>query len=106
MRINKAQLEYQVEMINEMVGNKRKPYENGKSNIGTYTIDYSYGVCKLEQIVNNCGGVVEITHSRLTKRELYYVLHAILTLRRSMFRTKAQIMIVGVDIDKKTRNLH
>ena len=72
----------------------------------TYTIDYSYGGCKLIQIVNNGGGAVEITPYRLTKRELYYVVNGILNIRRSMCRTKAQIMIVGVDIDKKTRNQH
>lgn len=82
MRITKEQLEYQVKMLNEDMGYPTKSYENGKSNIGTYTIDYSYGGVKLEQIMNTGGGVVEITPYRLTKRELYYVVNAMNNLTR------------------------
>ena len=81
-RITKEQIEYQVKMLNEDMGNKTKAYENGKSNIGSYTIYCSYGGCKLHKIVNAGGGVVEITHSRLTKRELYYVVNAMNNLTR------------------------
>ena len=92
MRITKKQIEYQVKMLNEDMGNKTKSYENGKSNIGTYTIDYSYGGCKLHQIVNNGGGVVEITPYRLTKRELYYVVNGMNNLTRYKEKNKNNIL--------------
>ena len=93
MRVTKEQLENQVLMLNELTGQPKERYsrnENGeyKSNIGNYNIDWAYGGCKLEQIVTEGGGVREITNYRLTKRELYYVLHGMNNMLRSELDTK------------------
>jgi len=88
MRVTKEQLENQVLMLNEFTGQPKEQYsknENGeyKSNIGNYNIGWTYGGCKLEQIVNSGGGVREITYHRLTKRELYYVVQSMNNMLRS-----------------------
>ena len=99
MRITKEQLENQVLMLNEFTGQNKEMFSKGGANIGHYYIDYSYGGVKLEQIVNNGGACREITNYRLTKRELYYVLHSMNNLlRNSKDRNKnwEQIFTEGV----------
>tara|TARA_R110002012_G_C11404070_1_gene586152 strand:+ start:331 stop:714 length:384 start_codon:yes stop_codon:yes gene_type:complete len=93
VRVTKEHLENQVLMLNEFTGQPKEPYsknENGeyKSNIGNYNIGWAYGGCKLEQIVSEGGAVREITNYRLTKRELYYVLHSMNNMLRSELDTK------------------
>lgn len=93
MRVTKEHLENQVLMLNEFTGQPKEPYsknENGeyKSNIGNYNIGWAYGGCKLEQIVNEGGGVREITYHRLTKKELYYVVQSMNNMLRSELNTK------------------
>lgn len=46
--------------------------------IGSYELDGAYGGYKLEMIVNKGGGTREITRSRMTSRELYYVIDGII----------------------------
>lgn len=82
MRITKEHLENQVEILNEFTNQPKKPWSKDKEgkflgNIGNYHISQAYGGFKLEQIANQHGGVREMTNYRLTKRELYYVLHCI-----------------------------
>ena len=86
MRVTKEQLENQVLLLNEFTGQNKEMFsEDGMDgNIGHYYIDYSYGGVKLEQIVNNSGACREITNYRLTKRELYYVLHSMNNLLRNI----------------------
>ena len=83
MRITKEQLENQVLLLNEFTGQNKEMFSKDGANIGHYYIDYSYGGVKLEQIVNNSGACREITNYRLTKRELYYVLHSMNNLLRN-----------------------
>jgi len=105
MRITKEQLENQVLLLNEFTGQNKEMFSKDDTqvqtgaNIGHYYIDYSYGGVKLEQIVNNGGACREITNYRLTKRELYYVLHSMNNLlRNSKDRNKnwEQIFTEGV----------
>lgn len=82
-RITESHLNNQLHLLNENTGNPVEQWnENRKMNVNHYTIDYSYGGCKLVQIVNESGGQREVTNYRLTKRELYYVLHGMNTLLR------------------------
>ena len=81
MRVTKEHLENQVELLNEFTNQPKKTWSKDKSgkflsNIGNYHISGAYGGFKLEQIANENGGVREITNYRMTKRELYYVLHS------------------------------
>ena len=87
-RITIQHIQNQVDILNEFTGQPRESYtkkENGKysSNVGCYYISQAYGGVKLEQIVNEGGGAREITHYRLTKRELYYVVHSMNNMLRS-----------------------
>lgn len=87
MRITNKHLENQVDILNNHTNQPEKSWtknDNGeyKSNVGNYHIAGAYGGWKLEQIVNEGGGVREITNYRMTKRELYYVLHSMNNLLR------------------------
>lgn len=79
-RINKADLEQLVDRINTVKGTPMLPRENGKSNVDNYHLSWAYGGVKLEQMVNECGGVRCITSGYGTKKELYYQLQAMLSI--------------------------
>ena len=87
-RITIQHIQNQVDILNEFTGQPQESYtkkENGKYsfNIGCYYIGQAYGGYKLEQVVNEGGGVKEITYYRLTKRELYYVVQSMNNMLRS-----------------------
>ena len=87
MRITLNHLECQIETLNHLTGQPKKPYHIAKegivSNVGNYHLAGEYGGYKLEQIVNKRGAVAEITQFRMTKKELYYTIHAMNNLLRS-----------------------
>ncbi len=69
-RITIKTLRKKVDYLNQLVGKERE-------EIGSYELDGAYGGYKLEMIVNESLGTREITRSRLTARELYYVIEGI-----------------------------
>ncbi len=59
--------------------NKQAGFDNPKySEVGSYTIDYAYGGVRLDQFVNDRGGVNTITNGYCSKRELYHLMQAYL----------------------------
>lgn len=88
-RITQKDLEYLVERINKVTGSPTSPYRrNGKkgnrqtgfiANIGNYHLDYAYGGVKLGRMVNEGGGVTNISEMGFgTKRKLYNWMRAYL----------------------------
>lgn len=69
-RITIKTLRKKIDYLNQLIGKHR-------SEIGSYELDGAYGGYKLEMIVNGSLGTREITRSRLTARELYYVIEGI-----------------------------
>ena len=81
--ITQKDLEYLVKRINEVTSSPAKPYrETGKgfrANIGNYHLDYAYGGVKLSQMVNEGGGITNISDMGFgPKRELYNWMRAFL----------------------------
>ena len=76
-RITEKDLAQQVATINRITGMAATPYSkraNGEGytgNIGNYHLDGAYGGWKLVQMMNEHGGIHEITHGFVSKRELY-----------------------------------
>lgn len=57
----------------------RKPFGSDKWNvIGALCISGAYGGFQLQEFVNDCGGIRNLTSGFLPKRELYYQLRAML----------------------------
>ncbi len=88
-RITQKDLEYLVKRINEITDSPQTPYtRNGKkgkreagfiANIGNYHLDYAYGGVKLVRMVNEGGGISDISRDGYgTKRELYNWMRAFL----------------------------
>ena len=78
-RITIKTLRKKIDYLNQLIGKERE-------EIGSYELDSTiiynlyngaYGGYKLEMIVNESLGTREITRSRLTARELYYVIEGI-----------------------------
>ena len=82
-RITQKDLEYQIDRINEVTSSPMASYtKNGKlkSNVGNYHLDYAYGGVKLSRMVNENGGIVNISRNGYgTKKELYNWMQAFLT---------------------------
>lgn len=86
-RITQKDLEYLVDRINEVTNSPKEQYtktvtkstktRSGQvtkftGNIDNYYLDYAYGGVKLVQMVNEGGGIREISRGGFgTKRELY-----------------------------------
>jgi len=70
-RITINTLRISINFLNFVVG-------KDTGEIGSYDLDGGYGGYKLEMIVNKSGGTREITRSRMTSRELYYVVDGII----------------------------
>ena len=70
-RTTQKELEGLVNRLNRVTGNPEKPWDNGKSNIGNYHLDYAYGGVKLVQTMNEGGGIRTITLGYETKRNCY-----------------------------------
>ncbi|MHC4271996.1 MAG: hypothetical protein ACYST2_06760 [Planctomycetota bacterium] len=85
-RITQKDLEYLVDRINEATDSPKACYtkvaETGpmKANIGNYHLDYAYGGVKLVRMVNERGGITDISRCGFgTKRELYNWMQAFLS---------------------------
>ena len=84
MRITEKDLNAVVNRLNSVTGQpKTYGIKNGKefkTNIGHYCLDAAYGGWKLVQVVNEGGGIKEITQSGFTsKKNLYYEIQAIIS---------------------------
>lgn len=92
-RITQKDLEYLVKRINEVTDSPTEPYTRNEkeddregrinvgftANIGNYHLDYAYGGVKLVRMVNDGGGIEEISRDGFgTKRQLYSWLQAFL----------------------------
>jgi hypothetical protein len=81
-RITMRDLEAVVRRINDVTGSPVEPYKtvNKKhiSNIGNYHLDGAYGGWKLVRMMNESGGIKEVTYGFVSKRELYNLMHSYL----------------------------
>lgn len=88
-RITQKDLEYLVKRINEATDSPQEPYrrngEKGKreagftANIGNYHLDYAYGGVQLVRMVNEHGGITNVSRSCHTpKKELWQWMQAFL----------------------------
>jgi hypothetical protein len=74
-------LQRRVDLLNDMTGAPREPYirdaetDQLVANVGTYSIDYSYGQPRLQRMSNERGGVESIG-PRLPKGQFADVLNA------------------------------
>ena len=81
-RITKAHLESLADRINRMTGSPEASYSTHTvgghycANVGNYHLDGAYGGWKLSRMSNESGGVSDITHGFVTKRELYGLMQA------------------------------
>lgn len=79
-RITERDLKGAIKTLNRITGNPEANYrrEGDKliANIGSYYLEMAYGGNKLVQIVNEGGGIREITHGFIPKRELYHQIWA------------------------------
>ena len=75
-----ADLNNLVERLNILKKQSIIRFKDGKSVVGHYCLDYTYGDVGLEQITNDCGGVRNITNGHITKREMHGILLAILAM--------------------------
>tara|TARA_R100000742_G_C4262494_1_gene80317 strand:+ start:84 stop:371 length:288 start_codon:yes stop_codon:yes gene_type:complete len=77
------QIENKIDILNHSLGLELEPYTYNKKtievshNVGTFYLDSAYGGYKLNQICLG-GGCREITKVRMTKREIYNVIDAML----------------------------
>ena len=73
MRVTKKDLQNKIDYLNELTDNNKKPYEFGKGwKRGTYLLSGAYGGYKLEQVVNDGGGVRDVLYTGFTtKKDLY-----------------------------------
>ncbi len=88
-RITQKSLGYLVDRINKATNSPEKSYtRNGQKgkreigftpNIGNYHLDYAYGGVKIVRMVNEGGGITDISRNGFgTKRELYNWMQAFL----------------------------
>ena len=80
-RIGVKNLQAVVDRINRMAGSPMEPWvrgEDGKlrGQIGNYHLDGAYGGYALHRMVNEGGGIINITDGYRPKRELYDLLFA------------------------------
>jgi hypothetical protein len=90
MTITIKQIETLINQINIASGQAVEPYTrtNGKlvANVGTYLISQAYGGCQLQQLVNEGGGVREITSGYVSKKELF---------------NQLQMFLAGIEVNNK-----
>ena len=79
-RITERDLKGAIKTLNRITGNPEANYrrEGDKTiaNVGSYYLDMAYGGNKLVQIVNEGGGIREITYGFIPKRDLYHQIWA------------------------------
>lgn len=84
-RISKRDLERLVERINQLTKSPLTSYTKKKSgrykaNVGNYRLDGAYGGWTLHRMDNEFGGVQDVLRcGHVSKRELYYQLHAFIS---------------------------
>ena len=77
------QVENKIDILNHSLGLELEPYTYNKKtkkmshNVGTFYLDSAYGGYKLNQICLG-GGSREITRYRMTKKEIYNTVDAML----------------------------
>lgn len=74
-RITLKDLEAVLNRINSKTGFNSPKY----GVVGSYTLDFAYGGCRLDQFVNEGGGIRTVTNGYVSKRELYGLMHAYLS---------------------------
>lgn len=84
MRTTQKDLENVVTRINRIAGtpatySDKQPDGKFKANIGHYHLDGAYGGWKLSQVVNEGGGIRNITHGYAPKSVLYDQMQAFLS---------------------------
>jgi hypothetical protein len=82
--ITMANLRAVVARINRTAGTPEAEYTKGedgicRANVGNYHLDGAYGGYKLCQMVNDGGGVRDVTSGYVSKRELYNLMQAFLS---------------------------
>jgi hypothetical protein len=76
IRITDKDLQKLVDLINELQGFKNVKY----NTVGAYLIHSSYGGVSLVQVMNNGGGVVDVSqHGYGTKKQLHIFLKGFLS---------------------------
>jgi len=81
-RIGKGNLQAVVDRINRMTGSPMEPWaKNGDgkyhANIGNYHLSGAYGGYALHRMHSDGGGIVDVLRTgHVSKRELYYQMHA------------------------------
>lgn len=85
--IGKKQLELAVERLNIATDNPIDAYvkgDDGKyhAQVGNYHIDYSYGGCRLVQMMNDKGGIRDVQMYLGSKRDCYRGIHTALEIIR------------------------
>lgn len=81
MRINQAQLESLVGIINSMTKSPAEPYSKTKkgfkANVGNYHLSGAYGGVSLHRMDNKSGGVEDVFRcGHTTKKDLFYRMKA------------------------------
>ena len=84
MRITQKDIDVLVYRLNWTLGTPETSYNvdsyhKATSNVGNIYAERAYGGMKLVQIVNEHGGVRELTFRRTTKRETYELLQSMIT---------------------------
>lgn len=78
-RITQSNLEGLLKRINAKAGFITVDGKGPKySEVGSYTLDYAYGGVRLDQFVNESGGIKTITNDYVPKRKLWELMHAFL----------------------------
>ena len=76
IRITDKDLQKLVNLINDLKGFKDVKY----NTVGAYIIHFSYGGVSLAQVINNGGGVIDISQGGYgTRKELYIFLKGFLS---------------------------
>ena len=80
-RITERDLKGAIKTLNRITGNPETPWSRNEdgtivSHAGSYRLDMAYGGNKLVQIVNEYGGIREITYGFIPKRDLYHQIWA------------------------------
>jgi hypothetical protein len=80
-RITQKDLEAVVARINDVTGSPKEAYnlETRTSNIGNYHLSYAYGGVALHRMHNERGGIQDIFHGHMPKRELYEKMQAFIS---------------------------
>lgn len=83
-RVTKRDLEFGVQLLNQVKGQKAEPYTRGDdgkyyANVGTYLLDGAYSGWQLARMDNESGGQRTISSGGyISKSELYHQIQTLL----------------------------